>query len=210
MVFTMEDYEALSDEQLQQKAIGGDSRAEDILAGRYSRLVRICARPYFLAGGDSEDLTQEGMLGLLSAIREYRPANNSSFKAYAELCIRRRIFSAIKTASRQKHFPLNSGVSLEEAFGNEDRPSNTHAIPALRRTPEERVLARESADEFFQTFSRCLSPFEQNILQLYLDGFSYQSMAESCGRDEKAIDNAVQRIRRKLSRILPTGDISKG
>ena len=208
MVFYMEDYESYSDEQLQKMAVSGDSMAEDALAGRYNRLVRICARPFFLAGGDSEDLTQEGMLGLLSAIREFHPSQNGSFKAYAELCIRRRIYSAIKTASRQKHIPLNSGVSLEDAFGNDDRPSNTHTIPALRRTPEDQVLARESADEFFQTFSRCLSPFEQKVLHLYLDGFSYQSMAVSCGRDEKAIDNAIQRIRRKLARILPTGDIS--
>ena len=208
MVFYMEYYETFSDEQLQDRAVSGDSRAEDVLAGRYSRLVRICARPYFLAGGDSEDLTQEGMLGLLSAIREYHPAQNGSFKAYAELCIRRRIYSAIKSASRQKHIPLNSGVSLEDAFGDDERPSNIHVIPALRRTPEEQVLARESADEFFQSFSRCLSPFEQKVLHLYLDGFSYQAMAASCGRDDKAIDNAIQRIRRKLARILPTGDIS--
>ncbi len=210
MVFYMENYEHLSDERLQTMAVAGDSMAEDALAVRYSRLVRICARPYFLAGGDSEDLTQEGMLGLLSAIREFHPSQNGSFKAYAELCIRRRIYSAIKTASRQKHIPLNSGVSLEDAFGDDDRPSNIHVILALRRTPEEQVLARESADEFFQTFSRCLSPFEQKILNLYLDGYSYQSMAAACGRDDKAIDNAIQRIRRKLARILPNGDISEG
>ncbi len=205
----MENYDTFSDEQLQKLAAQGSVMAEDALAVRYVRLVRICARPYFLAGGDSEDLTQEGMLGLLSAIREFQPSQNGSFKAYAELCIRRRIYSAIKAASRQKHIPLNSGVSLEDAFGDDERFSKNHAIPALRRTPEEQVLARESADEFFQTFSRCLSPFEQKVLDLYLDGHSYQSMAAACGRDEKAIDNAIQRIRRKLARILPFGENSE-
>ncbi len=204
----MEDFVSYSDERLQELAAAGDSGAEEALAGRYARLVRVCARPYFLAGGDSEDLTQEGMLGLLSAIREYHAEQGSSFKVFAELCIRRRIFSAIKSASRGKHNPLNSGISLEDAFGDVPDPSAPHTIPALRRIPEERVLARESADEFFDSFSRCLSPFEQKILHLYLDGSSYQSMAAECGRDVKAIDNAVQRIRRKLARILLHGDIS--
>ena len=96
----MEDFQCFSDEQLQQMAVSGSAGAEDALAARYSQLVRVCARPYFLAGGDSEDLTQEGMLGLLSAIREYRPSQGVPFRAYAELCIQRRIFSAIKSASR--------------------------------------------------------------------------------------------------------------
>jgi len=205
----MEDFVSYSDECLQQMAAAGDSRAEDVLASRYARLVRVCARPYFLAGGDSEDLTQEGMLGLLSAIREYRQESGVPFKAFAELCIRRRIFSAIKSASRGKHDPLNSGISLETVLEEDSGgspPRNT--IPAFRRTPEEQVLARESADEFFETFSRCLSPFERKIMDLYLDGSSYQAIAAACGKDGKAVDNAIQRIRRKLARILPHGDIS--
>ena len=204
----MEDFVSYSDECLQQMAAAGDSRAEDVLASRYARLVRVCARPYFLAGGDSEDLTQEGMLGLLSAIREYRQESGVPFKAFAELCIRRRIFSAIKSASRGKHNPLNSGISLEDLRDEESDPPPPHTIPAFRRTPEEQVLARESADEFFETFSRCLSPFERKIMDLYLDGSSYQAIAAACGKDGKAVDNAIQRIRRKLARILPHGDIS--
>lgn len=190
-------------------AVSGSAGAEDALAARYSQLVRVCARPYFLAGGDSEDLTQEGMLGLLSAIREYRPSQGVPFRAYAELCIQRRIFSAIKSASRLKHTPLNSGVSLEDAFGSESARHGTYAALDLRRTPEEQVLARERTDEFFQTFSRCLSPFEQKILHLYLEGQSYCSMAAASGHSEKAVDNAVQRIRRKLSRITSSGDNSE-
>lgn len=205
----MEDFQRFSDEQLQQMAASGGSGAEEALAARYSQLVRICARPYFLAGGDSEDLTQEGMLGLLSAIREYRLSVGIPFKAYAELCIRRRIFSAIKSASRLKHIPLNSGVSLDDAFGSDGNGIGAYAALDLQRTPEEQVLARERTDEFFQKFSRCLSPFEKKILHLYLEGRSYCSMAAASGRSEKSVDNAVQRIRRKLSRIASSSDNSE-
>ena len=204
----MDDFTNLSDEALQALAAAGDSRAEDALACRYVRLVRICARPFFLAGGDSEDLTQEGMLGLLSAIREYSSGQNTTFKVYAELCIQRRIYTAIKTAARKKHSPLNSGVSFEDAFGDETRTSNVHATLDLRRITEDQVLAKENADDFFQTYSRHLSTLERRILTLYLEGYSYRSISAQCGRDEKAVDNAIQRIRRKLARILPSGDIS--
>jgi len=205
----MSDFTSLSDEQLQELASGGDRRAEDELAERYVRLVRICARPYFLAGGDSEDLTQEGMLGLLSAIREYDGGLGISFRAFSEVCIRRRIYSAIKSASRLKHTPLNDGISLETAFGEEYSAERPYSAVDFRRGPEEQVLARESADEFLNTFSRCLSTMEQKILPLYLDGLSYRAIAQSCGRDEKAVDNAVQRIRRKLARETTSGDISE-
>jgi len=205
----MEDYTCLSDEQLQRMAVSGDSLAEDVLAGRYSRLVRICARPFFLAGGDSEDLTQEGMLGLLSAIREYDVSLQTTFKTFAEICIRRRILSAIKSASRLKHTPLNEGVSLEELISSETGSSKSCPPLDFRRVPEEQVLARESADEFFHTYSRCLSPFENEILLLFLDGLPYRAIAAACGRDEKAVDNAVQRIRRKLARKTTSGEISE-
>jgi len=205
----IDNYNFYSDERLQAMALDGDSHAEELLATRYSRLVRVCARPYFLAGGDSEDLTQEGMLGLLTAIREYDPEEGTSFKTYAELCIHRRILSAIRSASRMKHTPLNYGVSLEDAFGDNANSSNVDSTLAFRRVPEEQVLARESADELFHTYSQCLSTFEVQILRMYLDGLSYREMAEYCGRNEKSVDNAVQRIRRKLARDTNLGDISK-
>ena len=205
----IDNYNFYSDERLQAMALDGDSHAEELLATRYSRLVRVCARPYFLAGGDSEDLTQEGMLGLLTAIREYDPEEGTSFKTYAELCIHRRILSAIRSASRMKHTPLNYGVSLEDAFGDDANNSNAYSALAFRRVPEEQVLARESADELFHTYSQCLSTFEVQILRMYLDGLSYREMAEYCGRNEKSVDNAVQRIRRKLARDTNLGDISK-
>ena len=205
----MSDFTCLSDEQLQQLASCGEARAEDELAERYVRLVRVCARPYFLAGGDSEDLTQEGMLGLLSAIREYDGATAVPFRAFAEVCIRRRIYSAIKSASRLKHTPLNDGISLETAFEEVHPSERPYPAVDFRRVPEEQVLARESANEFLNTFSRCLSPLERNILPLFLDGLSYRAIAQSCGKDEKAVDNAVQRIRRKLARETTSGDISE-
>lgn len=202
------DLQYKTDEQLQLLAASGDTVAEDVLAGRYVRLVRACSRPFFLAGGDSEDLIQEGMLGLLSAIRSYERGQNCSFRSYAELCIRRRLASAVRSAGRMKHSPLNDGVSLEEAFGEEERCSYSYASPDFRRIPEEWVLAKESAEELLQVYSQQLSAFEQQILELYLEGFSYQEMAERVGREEKAVDNAVQRIRRKLARNLISGEIS--
>ena len=205
----MDDLSSYSDEKLQIMAASGDRKAMEILSERYSRLVRVCARPYFLVGGDSEDLTQEGMLGLLSAIHEFDSSREASFQTYAEVCIRRRILSAIKSANRKKHFPLNDGVSLEEAFSDELSGSGTHSVLDFHRTPEEQVLARESVNEFFETFSQQLSSFEQKILGMYLDGYSYREMAVLCSREQKAIDNAVQRIRRKLARTPNFGDFSE-
>lgn len=201
-------YNQLSDEQLQQLALSGNLQAEEQLALRYSRLVRICARPYFLVGGDSEDLIQEGMFGLLAAIREFDPNKEASFKTYAELCIKRRLISAVKAASRKKHLPLNEGVSLEEILSEESNSHNSYNGEVFRRVPEEQVLAKESESEFFSTFSRCLSKFEKEIMGLYLSGLSYAEMAEKVGRPQKSVDNAVQRIRRKLAQHTYSGDNS--
>ena len=201
-------YNLMSDQELQQKAVSGDGCAENELCCRYSRLVRICARPFFLAGGDSEDLMQEGMLGLLSAIREYDPSRDTSFKTYADLCIRRRLISAVKSASRLKHAPLNEGVSLDEILAEETQAGSPLAGEPFRRTPEEQVLARESRNSFISSYSHFLSPFEVRILSHYLDGLSYKEIADETGRSQKSVDNAVQRIRHKLARHLNLGDFS--
>ena len=194
----------LSDEQLQALAASGENGAEDALARRYVRLVRICARPYFLIGGDSEDLLQEGMLGLLMAMREYDPGKGASFHTYAETCIRNRIQSAIRSASRKKHAPLNDGVSLDYVLSDESQSLGDQFIS---RSPEEQVLARETEKELISASAERLSDLEARILSLYLDGLSYQEMAAETGRDTKAIDNAVQRIRKKLA-PLSSGDYS--
>ena len=203
----MIDYAEMDDTMLQSLAFDGDRDAEDALATRYLRLVRICARPLFLAGGDSEDLIQEGTFGLLSAIRNYNPADGASFKTYAEHCIRMRLLSAIKSASRLKHVPLNDGISLEEL--SEDPGADISTFPELiRYNPEELILAEESREELNAACSRCLSRFEIKVLDLYLEGLSYREIAERLCRDAKSIDNAVQRIRRKLARENILGDIS--
>lgn len=189
---------------MQALAVSGESGAEDALARRYVRLVRICARPYFLIGGDSEDLLQEGMLGLLMAMREYDPGKGASFHTYAETCIRNRIQSAIRSASRKKHAPLNDGVSLDYVLSDESQSLGDQFIS---RSPEEQVLARETEKELISASAERLSDLEARILSLYLDGLSYQEMAAETGRDTKAIDNAVQRIRKKLA-PLSSGDYS--
>ncbi len=203
----MPDFIKMTDEELQAAAAAGSIRAEEELIERCARLVRICARPYFLAGGDSEDLMQEGMLGLLAAIRSYDAASGAGFAAYAETCVRNRIRQAVRSASRRKHDPLNGGVSLEYIALAEEEPARG-APELFRRLPEEQVLARESEKEFYSTFSRCLSSFETEVLFCYLDGLSYRQIAARVGRGEKAVDNAVQRIRRKLARQNIKGDNS--
>ena len=200
----MMNYTNMTDEKLQAFAKLHEPGAEEALAERYIRVVRVCARPYFLAGGDSEDLIQEGMLGLLSAIREYDCNKNASFKTYAEICIHNRIKSAIRSAGRKKNAPLNDGVSLDEVLSDE-----TQSLGAqyFQRSPEEQVLARETEKEFLSAYSRCLSKLEGEMLRLYLQGLSYEEMASVTGRDVKAVDNAIQRIRRKLAK-LSSGDNS--
>lgn len=202
-------YAEYRDNDLQQLALSGNSLAEEELALRYIRLVKICARPYFLAGGDSEDLIQEGMFGLLAAIREFDATKNASFKTYAELCIKNRLLSAIRSATRMKHAPLNDGVSLDEIHTDETSSHAAFFDEAFRRIPEEQVLARERADELHDTFMQCLSRLEKNVLLLYLDGLSYHEIGEKISRSEKSIDNTVQRIRRKLARSHDLGEISK-
>jgi len=194
----MIDFASFTDFQLQQRAAAGDREAEEALVSRYMQLVRAIARPFFLAGGDSEDLIQEGMFGLLSAVRQYDPDNGASFRTFAEHCIRKRMISAIRSASRMKHFPLNDGLSLEQL--SEDTSLPFAAIPEFfQPSPEELVLARESKEELYSAFRDRLSGLEKKVLDLYLDGLSYQDIANRLGKDGKAVDNAVQRIRRKMA-----------
>jgi len=203
----MTDYRNLSDTSLQSLAVKGDRAAEEALATRYMQLVRVCARPLFLAGGDSEDLIQEGMFGLLSAIREFDPNAGNSFRSFAEHCIRMRLYSAVKSASRLKHLPLNDSMPLEQLS---DPESQLSASPEwFRRSPEDLVLARESKEELTDFLSQCLSKLEKRVLGLFLEGLSYRDIARKLRKDEKSVDNAVQRIRRKLAQNLNPGDISK-
>ena len=205
----MINYSELDDNRLQELAAVGDRQAEERLVVKYMRLVRRCSRPFFLVGGAPADLIQEGMLGLLSAIRQYDPKQNAAFKTYAELCIKNRLLSAVKTDSRLKHNPLNDGLPLDSLLSEESQIPLLAYTELFRRTPEEQVLARENKMELQQSFKRCLSPMERNVLRLYLDGLSYQEIAEQTGKPIKAVDNAIQRIRRKLAQNLDSGVISK-
>lgn len=203
----MFDYAELSDIQLQKLASSGDRAAEETLAERYLQLVNACARSMTMAGGENKDLTQEGTFGLLSAIRHYDPESGATFHTFAEHCIRMRLLSAVKSASRLKHFPLNDGMSYEQ-LSEESDPRLSAVVEIFHRMPEELVLARESKEELYAALSSCLSAFEKEVFLLYLDGQSYQDIAGRLGKDPKAVDNALQRIRRKLARNLNLGDIS--
>ena len=192
-----------SDEELCIQAGAGDSAAEETLVLRYSRLVRICARPFFLAGGDSEDLIPEGMLGLLSAIREYRPDRNARFRTFAELCVRRRIISAVRLAAGGKHSPLNRGVSLEPSLFLADG-ENTALGTAFYRLedPEDTVIHQENLHRLETVIKSKLTSLEAKVLALYLEGLSYTEIAGAVPCSAKSVDNAVQRIRRKVARHL--------
>lgn len=199
-----------TDEVLCAQAAAGNRVAEEMLVTRYARLVRSCARPLFLAGGDSEDLIQEGMVGLLTAIREYRAERNGSFRTFAQICIRTRLLSAIKAATRDKHKPLNNYISFETPSfdGNTDfaaliTPQSTHS------NPEELIISHEDYLERTGRLKDQLSGFEAEILRLYLTGLSYAEIAALVERPPKSVDNAVQRIRRKVEQQLPSGEFSK-
>lgn len=195
--------EAMTDEQLCLLSHGGNRDAEEVLVGRYHRFVRSCARPYFLAGGDSEDLLQEGMFGLVKAMREYDPGHEASFQTFAGTCIRRRLYSVLKAASSGKHIPLNQSVPLN--------PSFLDANPSFAQVdPEVLLIDREKAASLLQSTRKQLSEFEVKILGYYLDGLTCREIAETVGKSPKSVDNAVQRIRRKVAQHISSGDISKG
>lgn len=208
----MIDYATLEDRALQSLAAGGDRYAEEELVSRYMRLVRICARPLFLAGGESEDLIQEGMFGLLSAIRQYEPEHNASFKTFAEWCIRNRLRSAVRSASSLKHDPLNNRVPLELILSDESQTQAVACAEFFQKSPEEQVLARENkkyTEQLYLSLIDTLSEYEKTVLEYYLDGLSYKEIARKAGKSDKAVDNAIQRIRRKTAQMLKSGDISK-
>ena len=198
-----------ADEALCTLAASGDRIAEEALVMRYHRLVRICARPYFLAGGDSEDLIQEGMVGLLAAIREYDSGKAASFRTFADVCIKNRLISVIKAAARDKHIPLNNYVSFETPLfsGNGDHYAYG-AADQLQEDPEAILLGREAFQERMRALEGQLSGFEASILRLYLNGLSYSEIAAEVNKSPKSVDNAVQRIRRKLAQQSSSGDVS--
>lgn len=197
-------YENLSDEEVVAFARGGDDVAEEYLIAKYRNFVRAKARSYFLIGADREDIIQEGMIGLYKAIRDFRPDKLASFRAFAELCITRQIITAIKTATRQKHIPLNSYVSLNKPIYDEESDRTLMDIISGSKVtdPEELVISREEFIDIECKMSEFLSDLEWNVLMYYLEGKSYQEIADELSRHVKSVDNALQRVKRKLERYL--------
>lgn len=193
-----------NEEEVVALARSGDSKAQEFLIKKYKNFVRGKARSYFLIGADREDIIQEGMIGLFKAIRDYRPDRIASFKAFAELCITRQMITAIKTATRQKHIPLNSYVSLNKPMYDEDSERTLLDIVSGRvvSNPEELVISREEFDSMEAKIGEVLSDLELQVLTYYLDGKSYQEIAENLDRHVKSIDNALQRVKRKLEKCL--------
>ena len=194
----------MDDEKVVEISASGDKSAEEYLIHKYKNFVRARARSYFLIGADKEDIIQEGMIGLFKAIRDYRPAKQTSFRAFAELCITRQIITAVKTATRQKHIPLNSYVSLNKPIYDEESDRTLlDVITGSRITdPEELIISREEFNDIEGKMGEILSSLEWQVLLAYLDGKTYQEIAVALHRHVKSIDNALQRVKRKLERYL--------
>ena len=201
-------FEEMTDEQVVRVAQGergGETDAAlEYLLNKYKNFVRTKARSYFLIGADHEDIVQEGMIGLYKAIRDFREDKLASFRAFAELCVTRQIITAIKTATRQKHIPLNNYVSLNRPIYDEDSDRTlldviTEEAPT---NPEEMLIDREDYYHIEGRIGEMLSELEKDVLERYMDGKSYVEIAESMGRHVKSIDNALQRIKKKLLKYL--------
>jgi RNA polymerase sporulation-specific sigma factor len=206
----VEMYDEMLDETIVDAARQGDDNAQEFLINKYKNFVRAKARSYFLIGADREDIIQEGMIGLYKAIRDFRNDKLASFRAFAELCITRQIITAIKTATRQKHIPLNSYISLNKPIYDEE--SDRTLLDVLSGTkvtdPEELVISREEFTDIENKMGEFLSDLEWKVLMSYLDGRSYQEIAKDLRRHVKSIDNALQRVKRKLERYLEKRDES--
>jgi len=200
-------FSSLKDEELALRAKNKDNLAYESLVMRYKNLVRFKARSYFLIGADKEDIVQEGMIGLFKAIRDFRDENLASFKVFAEVCITRQIITAIKTATRNKHIPLNTYVSFNTPVYDDDSGITLEDIIGEKKTsnPEELVIIEENLKSIKGKIEETLSSFEYHVLEGYLSGSSYQDIALELGKHVKSIDNALQRIKRKLGEYLLEG-----
>jgi RNA polymerase sporulation-specific sigma factor len=198
------DFKDKSDEEIVAQAKSGNNRAQEYLISKYENFVKAKAKSYFLIGADKEDIYQEGMIGLYKAIRDFNPEKSTSFKAFAEICVIRQIITAIKTATRQKHIPLNTYISLNKPiYEEESERTLLDVLAGLKITdPEELMISKEQINYIEGKISKVLSGLELEVLTSYLDGKSYQEIASDLERHSKSIDNALQRVKRKLEKCL--------
>lgn len=193
-------YEALTDEELIEKLRAGESGVMDFLLEKYKYLVRKKANAVFLLGGDTDDLVQEGMIGLFKAVRDF-DRSQGSFYYFADLCIGRQIYHVIEAASRKKHGPLNSYISLSEDASDTSGVPLAESISWREDNPEQILIERENVEQFLEEIRSNLSPLEQKVLTDYLDGMNYRQIAEKWNKPEKSIDNALQRIKSKVQKL---------
>ena len=198
-------FSTINDEKIVMSAKAGNEKALNYIINKYKNYVRAKTKTYFLIGADKEDIFQEGMIGLYKAIRDYREDKLTSFKAFADVCITRQIITAVKTATRQKHIPLNSYISLNKPLYDDD--ADRTLIDVIGSSgkisdPEEMMITREEIAAMADKLNKVLSKLELNVLTLYLEGKSYQEVADEMNRHVKSIDNALQRVKRKLEKYF--------
>ena len=202
----MKNYEAENDENLVKQILAGDSEAMDYLMNKYKNLVRSRARTLFLVGADKEDLIQEGMIGLYKAIRDYDVTKQASFQSFAELCITRQMYSAIKGSNTKKNQPLNNYISIDSMEVSEDRENPVEQLLGINfeknKNHEPLVIDKESADVLEYTLVGHLSEMEKQVLNFYMKDMNYSQIAAALGKEPKAVDNALQRIKKKLTQVL--------
>ncbi len=201
----MFDGDHFNEELIVEQARKGDARAQELLIKKYKNFVRSKARSYFLIGADREDIVQEGMIGLFKAMRDYQPDKVTSFKSFAELCIKRQIITAIKTATRQKHIPLNSYVSLNKPVFDDESDRTLYDVMSTNSkelNPEHLVIKREELSQIEEKMGEVLSDLEWKVLNAYLEGKSYQEISIEMNKHVKSVDNALQRVKKKLEKYL--------
>lgn len=196
-------FDEMTDEEICRHIKDGYTEGIDYLLNKYKGIVRKKARSFYLIGGDRDDLIQEGMIGLMRAIHSFDPEKEKSFVIFADMCISRRIYSAVRASKRKKHQPLNSYISLyQQENDDENSPSLMDTLTETVSGPEDSFFLRESNMQLWETLRGVLSPFERHVLDLFMAGLGYAQIAEQLGRDEKAVDNALQRIRVKASKLM--------
>ena len=194
----------VTDEELVKFAQSGDRQAEEILINKYKDMVKGKAHLYFIVGADSEDVVQEGMIGIFKAVRDYQPDKNASFKTFVDICVNRQIITAIKRAGRQKHSPLNTSVSLSKPVGDDSEGETLETVLPLPNNmdPEMIMVARDTIDRIIINAPKLFSKFEQQVWEEYLKGKNYLVIADIMNRPPKSIDNAIQRIKKKITAYL--------